>query len=117
MTKNVCDLQSCFLCKHCLADWLPAVAANRKNVTLKKGQPLFTEGEPVAGIYFIFSGVVKVHKRWGGDKELILRFAAAGDVVGQLGLGDDPIYPVSATAIEPGLACFISMEFFESTIS
>jgi len=78
---------------------------------------LFNEGDAVNGIYFIYSGAVKVHKRWGAEKELILRLAKTGDIVGQLGLGDESIYPVSATAIEPCVVCFINMRFFESTLN
>jgi len=117
MIKNTCDLKSCFLCKFCLKDWLPAVAANRQNFEIKRGRQLFKEGDPVNGIYFIYSGIVKVHKRWGSEKELILRFAKRGDVVGQLGLGKEAVYPVSATAIETGLICYVDMEFFESTLN
>jgi CRP-like cAMP-binding protein len=117
MVKNECDLKSCFLCSYCLPDWLPAVAANRKNIAIKKGQPLFSEGEPVTGIYFIYSGVVKVHKRWGDDKELILRFAKQGDITGHMGLGGDSVYPVSATAIEAGTVCYVAIDFFESTLN
>jgi CRP/FNR family transcriptional regulator len=117
MAKNECDLKSCFLCKFCLKDWIPAVAANRKNFEVKKGQQLFKEGDPATGIYFIFSGAVKVHKRWDNEKELILRFARTGDIVGQMGLGAEATYPVSATAIEAGLVCFVDMAFFESTLN
>ncbi|BAU52381.1 Crp/Fnr family transcriptional regulator [Mucilaginibacter gotjawali] len=117
MAKNECDLKSCFLCKFCLKDWIPAIAANRKNFEVKKGQQLFKEGDPAAGIYFIYSGAVKVHKRWDNEKELILRFAKTGDIVGQMGLGPEATYPVSATAIEAGLACFVDMEFFDSTLN
>jgi CRP-like cAMP-binding protein len=117
MVKNTCDLESCFLCKHCLKDWLPAIAANRQNFEIKKGHQLFKEGDPVNGIYFIYTGIVKVHKRWGREKELILRFAKTGDIVGQLGLGKNAVYPVSATAIEGGVICYVDMAFFESTLN
>jgi len=117
MMKNECDLKSCFLCKFCLSDWLPAVAANREHFEVKKGQPLFKEGDPMRGIFFIYSGVVKVHKRWGSEKELILRFAGTGDIVGQLGLGKDSVYPVSATAIEVATVCYVEMDFLESTLN
>jgi CRP-like cAMP-binding protein len=117
MVKNECDLKSCFLCSYCLPDWLPAVAANRKNIAVKKGQQLFSEGDPVTGIYFIYSGIVKVHKRWGDDKELILRFAKQGDITGHMGLGGDSVYPVSATAIEAGTVCYVAIDFFESTLN
>lgn len=117
MAKNLCDLKSCFLCRHCLTDWLPAIAASKQNFEIKKGQQLFNEGNQVKGIYFVYSGTLKVHKRWGKGKELILRFAKAGDIAGQMGLGDDPVYPVSATAIETSVVCFIASDFFESTIN
>lgn len=114
--KNNCDLQSCSLCRGCLKEWLPALDANRKTYDFKKGEQLFTEGDRVTGIYFLLSGKAKVHKRWGEDKELIVRFAGAGDIVGHRGLGKEMIYPISATAIEPVAACFIELDFFLTTL-
>lgn len=115
--KHLCDLKSCFLCSCCLSEWLPAIAATKKNLEIKKGRSLFNEGSPVTGIYFIYSGVLKVHKRWDQEKDLILRFAKAGDVIGQLGLGNDPVYPVSATAIETAIVCYVDMGFFDATLT
>ncbi|WP_118972738.1 Crp/Fnr family transcriptional regulator [Taibaiella koreensis] len=115
--KASCDLERCFLCSRCLKDWLPAVAVHKKNYRIKKGQPLFTEGEAVKGIYFIYEGKAKVHKRWDDEKELIIRFAKSGDIVGHLGLGNDPYFPVSATALEPVTVCYIDMPFFQSTLA
>ncbi|MGF7076389.1 Crp/Fnr family transcriptional regulator [Mucilaginibacter sp. 3215] len=114
--KDKCDLGTCFLCTHCLPDWIPAISAARKNIIVKKGQQIFKEGDPVTGIYFVYSGTVKVHKKWDKEKELILRFACEGDIVGHLGLGSTEFYPVSATAIEAGIICYIEMPFFESTL-
>ncbi|MFC0513640.1 Crp/Fnr family transcriptional regulator [Mucilaginibacter angelicae] len=114
--KDKCDLGTCFLCTHCLPDWKPAIGVARQNVFVKKGQQIFKEGDPVTGIYFVYSGAIKVHKKWDNEKELILRFARKGDIVGHLGLGDTGYYPVSATAIEAGIVCYIDMPFFESTL-
>ena len=105
------------MCRNCINDWIPAIATNRENFTLKKGQQLFKEGEAVTGIYFMYKGVVKVHKQWDQEKDLILRFAKQGDIVGHLGLGDTLTYPVSATAIEPGIVCYVKMDFFESSLN
>jgi CRP/FNR family transcriptional regulator len=77
---------------------------------------IFTEGEEVKGMYFIYDGIAKVHKKWGDDKELIVRFAKQGDIIGHRGLGNDVIYPVSGTALEPLTACFIDLEFFKSSL-
>jgi CRP-like cAMP-binding protein len=114
--NHVCDLKSCYLCKGVIVDWLPAVSQKKKNFQLKKGDRLFTETEPVGGIFFVFSGTIKVHKKWDNEKELIIRFAKPGDVIGHLGLGKNPTYPVSATALEQSTVCFIDLEFFRSSL-
>jgi len=95
---------------------LPAINANRQNFSVKKGELLFTEGDLVKGMFFIYSGKVKVHKKWGDDKELIVRLAKQGDIVGHRGIGGDIYYPVSATALEPVTVCFIDLDFFQATL-
>jgi len=118
MKKNnhTCDLKSCFLCQKCLPEWRPAIDANRKSLHFKKGELIFKEGDKVNGIYFVYSGKVKVHKKWGTEKELIIRFAKQGDIFGHRGLGHESYYPISATAIEPVNACFIDLDFFQATL-
>ena len=114
-SKETCDLKSCMYCQLCIAEWLPAISDIRQMVTIKKGEILFKEGEEMTGMYFVHSGVVKVHKQWG-QKELIVRFAKKGDIVGHRGLGADTIYPVSGTALENISACFIPLHFFISSL-
>lgn len=70
----------------------------------------------MTGMYFINTGLVKVHKKWGSEKELILRLAKNGDIVGHRGLGTDIIYPVSGTALEPTDVCYVGLDFFNSTL-
>ena len=111
-----CDLKSCFVCARCLPEWIPAVAAHRKFFSFKKGELIFREEEVVEGIYFVYDGTVKVHKQWGGEKELIIRFARPGSVLGHRGLGMDPHYPISATALEPVTACYIGLSFFQTSL-
>ncbi|MDR3712534.1 MAG: Crp/Fnr family transcriptional regulator [Puia sp.] len=114
--KNGCDLKSCFLCRNSLTEWIPAVAESRKTYHYRKGEQIFSEGDPVTGVYFVYSGKVKVHKKWGAEKELIIRFAGKGDLFGHRGLGHDNQYPISATAIEPVEACFIDLSFFQASL-
>lgn len=114
--KKDCDLKSCLLCTQCLASWLPAINANRQSLIYKKGEQLFTEDDEVKGMFFIEKGMVKVHKKWGDDKELILRIAGDGDIVGHRGLGSDTIYPVSGTALETTTICFVDLLFFNDTL-
>lgn len=114
--KKDCDLKSCFLCNQCLPEWLPAIEGNKKTIHFKKGETIFKEGEPVKGIYFVYSGTVKVHKKWGKEKELIIRFAKNGDIIGHRGLGEEIIYPVSGTALESTTVCFVDLDFFKTTL-
>jgi CRP/FNR family transcriptional regulator len=99
-----------------MAEWIPAVGANRKHIGFKKGEQIFREGETVNGIFFLYSGKAKVHKQWGPDKELIIRFAQKGDLLGHRGFGTQLTYPVSATALEDVTVCFIDMAFFQSSL-
>ncbi|POY37767.1 transcriptional regulator [Solitalea longa] len=115
-SKDLCDVKSCFLCSLCVKEWLPAVEIHKKNLDYKKGELIFGEGDEVKGIYFIYKGKVKVHQKWGDDKELIIRFATSGGIFGHRGIGKEKNYPVSATALEPTTVCFIEKEFFLSSL-
>jgi len=114
--RQICDLQSCYLCRRCMPDWRLAIETHKENKKFKKGKTIFREGEQVAGIFFIYSGKVKIHMRWDEEKDLIVRFAKSGDIVGYRGLGNDMVYPVSATALEDTIVCFIDNSFFEATL-
>ena len=114
--KESCDLKSCFLCRNCLIDWLPAIGAHKQNLAYKKGELVFEEGSAAKGIYFLYKGKVKVYRRWGLQKQLILHFAKEGDIIGYRGLGNENIYPVSATAMEDCILCFVETNFFETTL-
>jgi CRP-like cAMP-binding protein len=114
--KNECDVNSCFMCQNCLPQWRPAIAAGKKNFKLKKGEVIFNEGDTVKGVYFVYEGVVKVHKKWGAEKELIIRFASNGAIFGHRGLGGNNLYPISATALKDSIICFLDIDFFESTL-
>lgn len=118
MKKNnlLCDVQTCFMCQYCLEEWRPAICANKTNLKLKKGEVLFKEGDKVNGIYFVYSGNIKVYKQWDADKELIIRFAKDGAILGHRGIGADTDYPISAEALEPSVVCYVDMKFFESTL-
>ncbi|MBS1615286.1 MAG: Crp/Fnr family transcriptional regulator [Bacteroidetes bacterium] len=116
MQTAQCNTTDCFLCRHCLAEWKSAIAAHKTTYSFKKGEVLFAEGDPVQGIFFLREGAIKIHKKWGRQKELIIRFAGVGDIVGHRGLGVAENYPVSATALEAGNACFVPVEFLEASI-
>lgn len=117
MQKTTCNLDHCFLCRHSLPEWKELVAIKKQTFLIKKGRQVFEEGDAVQGIFFMNEGTVKVSKNWGEQKELILRFARPGDVLGHRGFGGDLQYPVSATAIEETKLCFVDNAFLASSLA
>ena len=118
MKKNTkaCDLQSCLMCRLVLKEWKLPIETHRKNFLVKKGEVIIKEGDTVNGIYFVNKGKVKIHKTWG-DKELIIRFASNGAIIGHRGLSTrSAVFPISATALEATSVCFIDLDFFMSTL-
>ena len=110
-----CDLSSCFLCRHSQPEWHPLIALHKQTSAFRRGESLFAEGDAVNGIFFLLSGAVKMHKQWGAERELIVRFASGGDIVGLRGLGSPLAYPISATALEQTTACYIPTDFLEAS--
>ncbi|HEY8954858.1 Crp/Fnr family transcriptional regulator [Chitinophaga sp.] len=112
-----CDLNTCFLCQYSIPEWIAAVSDHRQHLSFKKNETIFQEGSPVKGIFFLYHGKVKVHKQWGPDKELIVRFAQRGDILGHRGLGSgERLYTVSATAVEDTTVCYTELAFFEASL-
>jgi len=116
MPEVSCNLTSCFLCNFCIPEWKEAIAVKKETILFKKGRNIFNEGEKVKGIFFLYTGSVKVYKQWGDQKQLILRFAKEGDILGHRGLGGVDVYPIAATALEDTKACFITNDFLEATL-
>jgi len=104
------------MCQVILPEWKPALDRHRKNYSIKKGESIIREGDIVKGIYFVYSGKLKIHKKWG-SKELIVRFATQGAIIGHRGLSNNiETFPISATALEPSVVCFVELDFFLSTL-
>jgi CRP/FNR family transcriptional regulator len=114
--KESCNTDRCTLCKLCLPGWKTAVKIHRKNFTYNRGEMLFKEGDQLEGVFYIHEGQAKIHKKWGEDKELIMRFASDGEMVGHQGLGLDSLYPISATALTRLSVCFFPIQFFMDSI-
>lgn len=116
MKPSSCNLSGCFLCHNCIPEWKELVKVHKETFTVKKGEAIFSEGDKVTGIYFINNGAIKIHKQWIDRKELIIRFAAAGDIIGHRGVAAGDHYPVSATALTVSTICLIPASFLETLL-
>lgn len=69
--------------------------------SVDKDEFLFFEGDPADTLYLVRSGRIKILKHSDTGKEMLLEIVSAGDTVGETGVLDGGVYPVSAQAMEP----------------
>ena len=74
---------------------------------IKKGDPIFEEGDAVNGIYCITVGICKLSKLSANGKDQIVKLVKAGELLGQRSMISDEPANLSAVALEDMEVCFI----------
>lgn len=97
--------------KYCAEEWLPLIDLHKVVYSVKAKAQIFTEGEPVKGIYFIDSGFVKVTSTFGDKLERILRLSKEGTILGHRAFLSKT-YPISAVALTDSELTFIPTSLF-----
>lgn len=110
-------------CKHCSKrfssvfcktehDSLEQINDNKVCSNYQKGQVIFNaQGYPF-GLYCINSGKIKITRNGDDGREVILRLAKAGDLIGYKALLSGERYTASAVALEDSSVCFIPKDLF-----
>lgn len=97
-------------------DELLRLADCKSSYTIKKGEPIFTEGENVQGIFCIKDGVCKMTKLSPNGNEQIVKLITKGELLGQRSMISEEPVNLSAVALEDMQVCFIPkaevMKFF-----
>jgi CRP-like cAMP-binding protein len=92
------------------------IADCKTSYTIKKGEPIFEEGEVTNGIYCIKDGVCKLSKLSSNGKDQIVKLVKPGELLGQRSMISDEPANLSAVALEDMEVCFIPkseiMQFF-----
>lgn len=116
-------------CEQCIVRELSSLKALNKGELLrlaecktssfiKKGDPVFEEGDSVNGIYCITSGVCKLSKLSANGKDQIVKLVKAGELLGQRSMISDEPANLSAVALEDMEVCFIPkgevLNFFDT---
>lgn len=95
---------------------LVRMADCKTSYTIKKGEPIFEEGEVTNGIYCIKEGVCKLSKLSDNGKDQIVKLVKPGELLGQRSMISDEPANLSAVALEDMEVCFIPrnevMQFF-----
>lgn len=99
-------------------DELLKMANCKTSYTIKKGEPIFEEGETVNGIYCIKDGVCKLSKLSANGKDQIVKLVKPGELLGQRSMISDEPANLSAVALEDMEVCFIPrtevLQFFNN---
>lgn len=88
-------------------DELIKVASCKSSYTIKKGEPIFEEGESINGVYCIKDGFCKLTKLSTNGKEQIVKLVKSGELLGQRSMVSDEPANLTAVAIEDMEVCFI----------
>lgn len=88
-------------------DELLRMAECKSSYTIKKGEPIFTEGENVNGIFCIKDGVCKLTKLSPNGNDQIVKLITKGELLGQRSMISDEPVNLTATALEDMQVCFI----------
>lgn len=88
-------------------DELIKMANCKTSYIIKKGDPIFEEGESVNGIYCIKDGVCKLSKLSANGKDQIVKLVKPGELLGQRSMISDEPANLSAVALEDMEVCFI----------
>jgi CRP-like cAMP-binding protein len=83
------------------------MAECKTSYTIKKGEPIFEEGESTNGIFCIKDGVCKLTKLSANGKDQIIKLVKPGELLGQRSLISEEPANLSAVALEDMEVCFI----------
>lgn len=99
-------------------DELLKMASCKASYTIKKGEPIFEEGESVNGIYCVKDGVCKLSKLSANGKDQIVKLVKPGELLGQRSMISDEPANLTAVALEDMEVCFIPkkevLQFFNN---
>lgn len=105
-------------CEHCIVrefsslkalnkEELLKMASCKTSYTIKKGEPIFEEGETINGVYCIKDGYCKLSKLSTNGKDQIVKLAKSGELLGQRSMVSDEPANLTAVALEDMEVCFI----------
>ncbi|MGB2272868.1 MAG: Crp/Fnr family transcriptional regulator [Flavicella sp.] len=112
-----CKNSNCLIKKNTNEKKIKNFFDKKHTIKAKKGQQFIIEGTPAHGLFFAYSGKVKVVKTGVDDREQIVRFAGDGEVIGHRGgFGSSKYYAISAQTLENTTLCYFSKEDLKETL-
>ncbi len=97
-------------------DHYEILAAITREQRVKRGETIFSEGDPARRIYVVASGRVKIFKLSAEGKEQILHVFGPGEPFAEVAVFIGNTYPAHAVALEPSTLLIIPRREFASLI-
>mgnify|MGYP003794134353 FL=1 len=105
-------------CEQCIARQFSSLKALNKeellkmancktSYTIKKGEPIFEEGETLKGVFCVKDGVGKLSKLSSNGKDQIVKLVKLGELLGQRSMISEEAANLSAIALNDMEVCFI----------
>lgn len=91
-----------------------ALAGRASRKSLRRGEQLFAEGDPCAGLFLVASGKIRIFKLSPSGREQVLAMEGAGGSFAELPVFDGGNYPASASAWEDSEILFVSRKDFQN---
>lgn len=111
-----CPNTECLIKKHINDPGIEPYLARKVSIPCRKTQNIIIEGSPIHGLYFVYSGKVKILTTGINGREQILRLAKEGEMLGQRGFSTHQYYPIGAVAIEDSIVCNFPMEVMKEML-
>lgn len=90
---------------------LDAWESQKTQTLYKEDEPVFTKGDPIAGLNIVQNGLIQLFYLGSGRRSEVIRFAGNGKIFGHVAIAGDH-YPSSSMAKEETLVCHFSNELF-----
>jgi CRP-like cAMP-binding protein len=81
--------------------FLDSVGLPRRVKEFRKGQVIFSQGDPAVNVIYVRHGSVKITVVSSSGREAVVAILGRGDFLGEGCLADQPVYMATATTIVP----------------
>lgn len=112
-----CKVRNCSILDSCDTETLTAISTFKTSRSIQKGERLFSESDPIQGIYFIKKGFLKVELNGKQGRPLILRIAGRGAVFGHRFNPNRRYHTQSVTAVSEVHYCYVPNDLFVEIVS
>lgn len=91
---------------------LDDIAARARPVRLPRGEALFRQGEPPRAVFMVLNGRFKATQITPEGRQVVVRLAGPGDLVGHVSVFAEKPYPATPTAVSDSIVLAWSPQVF-----